>query len=53
MVYRADGQDAEAIARVAMDGAVAEGDLWPRLPEIRVPTLILSGRKSPIVQESQ
>jgi pimeloyl-ACP methyl ester carboxylesterase len=38
---------------VAMDGAVAEGDLWPRLPEIRVPTLILAGAKSPIVQESE
>jgi 3-oxoadipate enol-lactonase len=37
---------------VAMDGAVAEGDLWPRLPDIRVPTLILSGAQSPIVEES-
>lgn len=34
----------------AMDAAVAEGDLWPRLPEIRTPTLILSGAKSPIAQ---
>jgi pimeloyl-ACP methyl ester carboxylesterase len=37
----------------AMDAAVAEGDLWPRLPEIRTPTLILSGAKSPIVQASE
>lgn len=34
----------------AMDAAVAEGDVWPRLPEIRTPTLILSGAKSPIAQ---
>lgn len=38
---------------VAMDGAVAEGDLWPRLPEIRTPTLILAGEKSPISQEAE
>jgi pimeloyl-ACP methyl ester carboxylesterase len=38
---------------VAMDGAVAEGDMWPRLPEIRTPTLILSGAKSPIAKESE
>lgn len=38
---------------VAMDAAVAEGDLWPRLPEIRVPTLILAGEKSPIAQEAE
>jgi pimeloyl-ACP methyl ester carboxylesterase len=37
----------------AMDAAVAEGDLWPRLPEIRTPTLILSGAKSPIAQASE
>lgn len=34
----------------AMDAAVAEGDLWPRLPDIRTPTLILSGANSPIAQ---
>jgi len=34
----------------AMDAAVAEGDLWSRLPEIKTPTLILSGANSPIVQ---
>jgi len=38
---------------VAMDGAVAEGDMWPRLPDVRVPTLILSGAKSPIAQEAE
>ena len=38
---------------VAMDGAVAEGDMWPRLPEIRTPTLILSGAKSPIARASE
>ncbi len=38
---------------VAMDGAVAEGDMWPRLHEIRVPTLILAGEKSPIAQEAE
>jgi 3-oxoadipate enol-lactonase len=37
----------------AMDAAVAEGDLWPRLPEIKTPTLILSGAKSPIAQASE
>jgi pimeloyl-ACP methyl ester carboxylesterase len=37
----------------AMDGAVAEGDMWPRLPEIRVPTLMLSRAKSPIAQEAE
>src|SRR5262249_366281 len=37
----------------AMDAAVAEGDVWPRLPEIRTPTLILSGSKSPIAQASE
>ena len=38
---------------VAMDGAVAEGNAWPRLPEIRTPTLILSGANSPIAQEAE
>jgi pimeloyl-ACP methyl ester carboxylesterase len=37
----------------AMDAAVAEGDVWPLLPEIRTPTLILSGSKSPIAQASE
>lgn len=36
---------------VAMDHAVAEGDLWPRLPEISMPTLILSGAQSPIAKD--
>jgi pimeloyl-ACP methyl ester carboxylesterase len=38
---------------VAMDGAVAEGDMWPRLPEIKTPTLILAGAKSPIAREAE
>jgi pimeloyl-ACP methyl ester carboxylesterase len=37
---------------LAMDKAVAEGDLWPRLPDIKVPTLILSGTESPIAREA-
>jgi 3-oxoadipate enol-lactonase len=36
----------------AMDAAVAEGDMWPRLPDITTPTLILAGSRSPIVQEA-
>jgi pimeloyl-ACP methyl ester carboxylesterase len=36
-----------------MDRAVAAGDLWPRLPEIATPTLILCGEKSPIANEEQ
>lgn len=38
---------------LAMDRAVAEGDLWPRLPEIRTPTLILAGAGSPIAREAE
>ena len=36
----------------AMDQAVARGDLWPRLPEIETPTLILGGARSLIADES-
>ena len=36
----------------AMDRAVARGDLWPRLPEIQTPTLILGGARSLIADES-
>lgn len=36
-----------------MDQAVAQGDLWPRLPDIRTPTLILGGARSLIANESQ
>ena len=36
---------------VAMDNAVAEGNLWPRLPEISTPTLILSGAQSQIAND--
>jgi len=32
----------------AMDRAVAAGDMWPRLPEITTPTLVLGGADSPI-----
>ncbi len=34
------------------DKMVAEGDLWPRLPDIRTPTLILGGDRSIIANES-
>lgn len=37
----------------AMDKTVAQGDLWPRLPEIHIPTLILGGERSPIADEAQ
>ena len=30
-----------------------EGDLWPRLPEISMPTLILSGAQSPIAKDDE
>lgn len=36
----------------AMDQTVAKGDLWPRLPEIQVPTLILGGAHSMIADEA-
>ena len=35
-----------------MDKAVAAGDLWPRLPDIKTPTLILGGADSQIADES-
>ncbi|HTD89535.1 MAG TPA: alpha/beta hydrolase [Burkholderiales bacterium] len=35
-----------------MDKAVAQGDLWPRLPDIQTPTLILGGDRSLIADES-
>lgn len=35
-----------------MDKAVAAGDLWPRLPEIQTPTLILGGANSQISDAS-
>lgn len=35
-----------------MDRAVAQGDLWPRLPDIQTPTLILGGGNSLIADES-
>lgn len=37
----------------AMDKTVAQGDMWPRLPEIHTPTLILGGARSPIADEAQ
>ena len=37
----------------AMDRAVAAGDMWPRLPEITTPTLVLCGENSPIADEEQ
>lgn len=35
-----------------MDKAVAQGDLWPRLPDIQTPTLILGGDRSLIADET-
>ena len=37
---------------VALERMIGQGDVWPRLPEIRTPTLILAGEKSPIVKEA-
>lgn len=33
---------------VALERMIGQGNLWPRLPEITVPTLILAGEHSPI-----
>jgi 3-oxoadipate enol-lactonase len=33
---------------VALEQMIGRGDLWPKLPEITTPTLILAGEKSPI-----
>lgn len=35
-----------------MDQAVAQGDLWPRLPQIQTPTLILGGARSLIADDA-
>lgn len=37
---------------VALERMIGAGDLWPRLPEIATPTLILAGEKSPIATEA-
>ena len=37
---------------VALERMIGQSDLWPRLPEITTPTLILAGEKSPIATES-
>lgn len=37
----------------ALERMIGKGDLWPMLPKITVPTLILSGEKSPIAQADQ
>ena len=37
---------------VALERMIGQGDLWPKLPEIITPTLILAGEKSPIATES-
>ena len=37
---------------VALERMIGQGDLWPRLPEITTPTLILAGEKSAIATES-
>jgi 3-oxoadipate enol-lactonase len=39
-------------AAVALEQMIGRGDLWPRLPEITTPTLILAGEKSPIAKEA-
>ena len=38
---------------IALHEVFASGDFWPRLPEVRVPTLILVGEKSPIARQEQ
>lgn len=45
------GRNPKYIA-VALEQMIGHGDLWPRLPEITTPTLILAGEKSPIATES-
>lgn len=45
------GQTPKHIA-VALERMIGAGDLWPRLPEIETPTLILAGEKSPIASEA-
>lgn len=37
---------------VALEQMIGQGDLWPRLPEIITPTLILAGEKSHIATEA-
>lgn len=45
------GQTPADIA-AALELMIRRGDLWPRLPEVRVPTLILAGENSPIAKAS-
>ena len=37
---------------VALERMIGKADLWPRLPEIRTPTLILAGEKSAVAKPS-
>lgn len=37
----------------AMDAALRAGDLWPRLPEIKTPMLVMGGENSPIANAEQ
>lgn len=37
---------------VALERMIGQGDLWPKLPSITTPTLILAGENSPIVKEA-
>jgi pimeloyl-ACP methyl ester carboxylesterase len=37
---------------VALERMIGAGDMWPRLPEIKTPTLILAGEKSPIATDA-
>jgi 3-oxoadipate enol-lactonase len=38
---------------IALHQLVESGDLWPSLPDIRVPTLILTGDQSPIARSAE
>ena len=37
---------------VALERMIGKADLWPRLPEIKTPTLILAGEKSAVAKPS-
>ena len=38
---------------VEKEKMIGRGDFWPHLPNVKIPTLILAGEKSPIAQEAQ
>jgi pimeloyl-ACP methyl ester carboxylesterase len=37
----------------SLEKMIGSGDMWPELPKIKIPTLILGGRDSPIAQAPQ